>query len=104
MLKYEYAFINSTNSSKCFSVRAEGSTREELTFILINKKNVVALYYFLKHFPDIPDDLKEIVENNIKRIAKVDNIENIKFPTNKNTQIYETVSISCETAHSFLSF
>lgn len=104
MLKFTYIYINTLKPLQGFEVKAEGHSREELTRSLIKSRNAIALYYFLKYFPNLPEDLEELIRKKIKKIAKVDDIEKMKFPERNHLQTYESVSIVCETVNSFLSF
>ena len=79
-LKVEYFYQNDYNKSKNFSVEAEGRDREELINNLISKKSGVALYWFMKCFPDLSDEDKNLIKEKILEIEKIRNLNELIFP------------------------
>lgn len=79
-LKFEYEFTNIFDPSLDVCVKVTGETREELFEKLVKKGNIVALYYFLKKFPELSKEMEMKIEEKILEIGKISSLKEIEFP------------------------
>lgn len=95
-LKFVYQYFNDYDSSKNILVFVEGTRREELVEGLISEQKAIAMYYFLKYFPDLSDEIKDTIEKNILEIEKISNIKEMDKPISKYLLTSECLYIVSE--------
>ena len=60
------------------SIEVKGKNRDLLIKKLIEKKNAKALYYFLEYFPELSEEHKENIRQQILDIEQVSSLEEFK--------------------------
>lgn len=101
-LKFEYEYTNDFNPSLSFCVSATGKTREELFKKLEKRKNVIALYHFLKNFPGLSEEMKKMIEQKILEIGKINSLRQITFPRRDFLLTCSSIFFQSENVKSFI--
>lgn len=92
-LEFEYKFTNIFDHSLDIYVKVTGETREALFEKLVKEGNIVALYYFLKKFPELSKEMEMKIEKKILEIGKISSLKKIEFPKHEYLLTYNSILI-----------